>query len=384
MNARMSACAMLVGVLLHAGAADAYKILMYMDDDETQMGLDSVAVVSGSCPEDLDWDDDDTEAPVQRTGCLPEFAYPPVFWDPSSSPIEVDVKMGSASDDFVAIQPQLNALSSACSAWDAVSDSLDVDYAGYDGGSIDLHDGVNVVAFGEWNDLGSDAGCTLLRVNDVAGDDYGEIVEVDIVLNDKDADFLWTTSTHQCLGPGKDTLDVQSVMTHELGHLLGLGHSEDTANCATMLGGGDCSSCFEDSLTMRTLSGDDEDGIEEIYGPAPDGYSVRSETGYPAESARKPVALGDADYAPALGAHPNPFNAETVVSFALDTAGIVTLSVTNALGQQVEQVVGPIQYAAGRHRITWNTAGRGLAGGMYFLHLTGPGVDAVTKVLLLQ
>jgi len=110
-------------------------------------------------------------------------------------------------------------------------------------------------------------------------------------------------------------------------------------------------------------------------------FGVRPDTQRKAQAS--PWRWGAA-HAPALDVHPNPFNAETVVSFVLDTAGIVTLSVTNALGQQVEQVVGPTEYAAGRHRITWNTAGRGLAGGMYFLHLTGPGVDAVTKVLLLQ
>jgi len=179
-------------------------------------------------------------------------------------------------------------------------------------------------------------------------------------------------------------VDVRSVVTHELGHLLGLGHSADSGNCATMLGGGDCSSCFEGNLNLRTLSSDDEDGIEEIYGPASDGYSVRSETGYPEESSPKPVALGQAALMIGLEVHPNPFNGETVVSFVLERAGFVSLTVTNAVGQQVAEITGPRRYAAGSHRVTWSTGGRDLAGGVYFLHLTGPGVNAVTNVTLLQ
>jgi hypothetical protein len=73
-------------------------------------------------------------------------------------------------------------------------------------------------------------------------------------------------------GPGAPVSaeDIQGVVTHELGHALGLGHSQ-SGNCsggcsghATM-----CAVICGDGTDQRSISTDDADGLESIYGVKP-------------------------------------------------------------------------------------------------------------------
>jgi len=76
------------------------------------------------------------------------------------------------------------------------------------------------------------------------------IVAADIALNT--ADFSFTT------GEDADRMDLQSVLTHELGHLLGLDHSEDaeaTMFATTELG----------ETSKRSLRPDDQNGLQKLY-----------------------------------------------------------------------------------------------------------------------
>jgi len=83
----------------------------------------------------------------------------------------------------------------------------------------------------------------------------GVIEDADIVLNS--ADFAWVTAGAGC----KTGYDLESAMTHELGHALGLAHSAD--HDATMFAtGGPC------EVGKRDLTADDQAGIDELY-PAP-------------------------------------------------------------------------------------------------------------------
>lgn len=80
----------------------------------------------------------------------------------------------------------------------------------------------------------------------------GAIFDADIEINSSDNDF----ST----GDSEVSNDLQGVLTHEVGHFLGLDHT--TAEAATMRANYDLA-----NLGARTLSSDDRAGICSIYSP---------------------------------------------------------------------------------------------------------------------
>jgi hypothetical protein len=77
--------------------------------------------------------------------------------------------------------------------------------------------------------------------------------------------------------------------------------------------------------------------------------------------------------------YPNPFNPETSISYALPVDSRVKLSVFNALGQEVAQLVDG-EKPAGVHSVKWNASG--LASGLYFYRITA-GDFVQTKRLIL-
>jgi parallel beta-helix repeat protein len=90
---------------------------------------------------------------------------------------------------------------------------------------------------------------------------------VDILLND---DYIWSLTTFDW---ETDTYDIQSVATHEIGHLIGIGHSKKTAGPAseypTMQTGSFWSSTGHDaaeSLEQRSLATDDVNALNYLYG----------------------------------------------------------------------------------------------------------------------
>jgi len=89
-------------------------------------------------------------------------------------------------------------------------------------------------------------------------DGAGRITEADIVLNP-----YTQLSTDGTVG----TYDLQSTLVHEIGHALGLGHSEVAA--ASMNSKIGKNGLFALPFTQyRTLSGDDIAGARALYGPA--------------------------------------------------------------------------------------------------------------------
>ena len=82
-----------------------------------------------------------------------------------------------------------------------------------------------------------------------------------------------------------------------------------------------------------------------------------------------------------MAAYPNPFNPVTTISVTLPEAGHVTLSVYNALGQEVARLADD-QAEAGEHSFRWDASA--VPSGLYFSRLEGPGVSSVAKLMLVK
>ncbi|RMG67772.1 MAG: choice-of-anchor B family protein, partial [Calditrichaeota bacterium] len=68
---------------------------------------------------------------------------------------------------------------------------------------------------------------------------------------------------------------------------------------------------------------------------------------------------------------PNPFNPSTTIAYCMPEAGLVTLTVYNALGQPIRTLVNAVQ-TAGRHQVVWDgrdARGREVAAGIYLYRL---------------
>ena len=80
--------------------------------------------------------------------------------------------------------------------------------------------------------------------------------------------------------------------------------------------------------------------------------------------------------------YPNPFNASTLISYALATPGPVTLVVYNTLGQPVQTLVDKVQ-APGPYSVPWQPA-ETLASGVYLYRLTTPDAILTRRLALLR
>ena len=78
---------------------------------------------------------------------------------------------------------------------------------------------------------------------------------------------------------------------------------------------------------------------------------------------------------------PNPFNAQTAISFELLTAGEFELAIYNISGQRVGDLAAGI-WEAGTHEVIWNA--EGMANGIYFVKYTAHGQTSAHKLLLLK
>jgi hypothetical protein len=79
--------------------------------------------------------------------------------------------------------------------------------------------------------------------------------------------------------------------------------------------------------------------------------------------------------------YPNPFNATTVIQFALPRASHVQLAIYDILGRQVAELTNRA-YAPGHHHLVWKADGA--ATGLYFVKMETEKFHQVRKVLLLR
>ena len=162
--------------------------------------------------------------------------------------------------------PQLQtALAAAIAEWDRPANvGISSQFVGFTGAEPFNDDGMSVIGFQARADLDRTLGATTFVLDDVTG----EILESDIFLNSA---FSWSVAANGT--PSR--FDVASVLTHEIGHLLGLGHSA-LGETTSLTGGGRSvigkrAVMFPiayppGSIRDRTIEADDLSGITDIYG----------------------------------------------------------------------------------------------------------------------
>jgi hypothetical protein len=86
--------------------------------------------------------------------------------------------------------------------------------------------------------------------------------------------------------------------------------------------------------------------------------------------------------------YPNPFNPTTTITYSIESAGWVVLTIHNVAGQRVRTLVNGMQFPkAGGYDVTWNgrnEAGEPVSSGVYFYSLVSQSFKQTRKMVLLK
>jgi hypothetical protein len=200
----------------------------------------------------------------------------------------------------------------AFGSWQAVpSASINFAFVGFTSASPFADDGLSVIGFQNEPSEDRTLGSTGFTIDTVTG----AIIEADIFINSA---FPWSTSD----AGDPNRFDLESVVLHEIGHFLGLGHS---ALGETQLLGPDSRRVLASGSVMfpiafgrgntldRTLQPDDIAGISALYPEA----SFTSSTGIIRGTIQK-------NGRGVFGAHVQAFNVQTgtiIAGFSVNTSG---------------------------------------------------------------
>jgi hypothetical protein len=114
--------------------------------------------------------------------------------------------------------------------------------------SRQAYDGQNIITWGRTN--GSALAVTYIRYTS-----SGDVVDVDTIMNQKFT-WSWADQSTNALCAYSDTYDAQDILTHELGHWIGL-DDEYSSNYSnnTMYGYGSMTEIKKDTLTTGDVAG---------------------------------------------------------------------------------------------------------------------------------
>lgn len=197
-----------------------------------------------------------------RTQCLTSGA--PLFW--ASRCLTISVQADGAPKAGIDYADALASVERAFAAWSGADcgqgerPSLDVIVEG----PVECkaseyskdHRNANIVWFRDesWPYEGADDALGLTRVRFDLSEVPGELWDADIEVNA-------VTEPLSIGAPVEGHVDLDSLLTHEAGHVLGLGHTLDIE--ATMIAG-----YVTGSDSLRTLGRDDVKGVCAVYPPA--------------------------------------------------------------------------------------------------------------------
>ena len=109
------------------------------------------------------------------------------------------------------------------------------------------YDGQNIIAWGRTN--GSALAVTYTWFNQATG----YVAEVDTIMNQKFS-WFWNATNNTCTE--QNSYDAQNILTHELGHWMGLDDTYDSTYVNnTMYGYGSKGETKKDTLTTGDVSG---------------------------------------------------------------------------------------------------------------------------------
>ena len=157
-------------------------------------------------------------------------------------------------EDYVVMENCLDctgvatAMQKAAATWNNVGAKFKFTFGGTTTGvDAPKFDGINCI---RWSSTGFDDPSTLAATTWWFNSTTGDILECDCVFNEN---YTWSTAA---LTPSGQ-FDVETVMLHEFGHFLTLGHSTPPAVMQPSVPSG---------TQRRTLTTDDINGIKAIYG----------------------------------------------------------------------------------------------------------------------
>ena len=233
---------------------------------------------------------------------------------PDGAPVRYLV--GSQGGGGVSGQEFRDAIARSFATWEAVpSSTLRFAVAGTTDRGLDENDGVTTLAFANRPQLDRTLGATSYTIDVTSG----ELLEADIFFN---AAFPWSVERDGQTG----RFDLESIATHEIGHLAGLGHSalgetEGVGGGRRVLSAG--AVMFPIAFTPgnidgRRLQADDVAGVSDIYPSS----SFRRDTGSVSGRVTK-SGLG------VFGAHVVAMHLRSgalVSSFTLDDSGTFVIA----------------------------------------------------------
>ncbi len=120
---------------------------------------------------------------------------------------------------------------------------------------------------------------------------------------------------------------------------------------------------------VYAVSGSDSTESENHFAifPEPSG-SVGSDENLPVQFALRSI-------------HPNPFNAQTRLTYSLPVASQLSLNVYNSSGQLISTLYDGVQ-SAGNHTLLWHV--KGLSAGIYFIRMESDGHSNTRKIVLIK